>query len=332
MVNKCCVIGCKTLYVREGIVNFKLHRFPLSNPETLPVWIAATGRGKDWTPCKSSRLCGNHFEDSEYKLGHGKNVLKSTSVPTIEYHVDVLRYNRRKPLNCNNMEQTNKPLKSDPVDSSDANDETVQLDYNDLNNFKYKHQNKGENYDHGKSYNKNENEKCTKENDHLHVIKLENSYNNGDDASHDDAIKNDYEGFNDEPKNYICNRENQCYMFTSSFNEGAESIVITPPEEPLNMDIDQKAADLKFKKIMDLKLKKQQLRTKNIYRLYFKALEKKKFRKHEKCKNSFNNDADSFAAFIGAQMKDLLPHRKVYLSAQHKIQKILMKAQLKITN
>ncbi|XP_060864561.1 THAP domain-containing protein 1-like isoform X1 [Metopolophium dirhodum] len=331
MVNKCSVTGCKSLYSKEDNVKVRLHRFPLSNPETLPVWIAATGREKDWKPCKSSRLCGNHFENSEYIIGHGKNVLKATSVPTIEYRVDVLRYNRRKSLNCCDMEQTNKSLKVEPVDSSDTNVEIVQLDYNDMYNLKYEQQNKGENYDHEESYFKNENEKCTKKNDH-HVIKSENSYNSGDEASHDGAIKNEYEDSNYELKHDICNRENQCYMFTSSFKEGAEPIVLTPPEEPLNMNIDQTTADLNFKKIMDLKLKKQ-LRTKNIYSLYFKALKKKRFPKQEKYKNSFNNDdADSFAAFIGAQMKDLRPYRKVYLSAKHKIQKILMKAQLKITN
>jgi len=63
-------------------------RFPLSDPETLPLWIAATGREKDWKPCKSSRLCGNHFEKSEYIIGHGKGVLKTKSIPTIEYRTE----------------------------------------------------------------------------------------------------------------------------------------------------------------------------------------------------------------------------------------------------
>jgi len=65
-------------------------RFPLSNPETLPAWIAATGRGNGWKPCKSSRLCGNHFKKSDYKIDHGKGVLKPTSVPTIEYRAKVM--------------------------------------------------------------------------------------------------------------------------------------------------------------------------------------------------------------------------------------------------
>jgi len=79
---------------------------------------------------------------------------------------------------------------------------------------------------------------------------------------------------------------------------------------------------------MASKLKKQR-RTKDIYSLYFKTLKKKRLRKQEKYKN---DDADTFAAFIGNQMKDLYPNRKVYLSAKHKIQKVLMKAQLKMSN
>lgn len=65
------------------------NRFPLSNQETLPLWIAATGRESEWKPCKSSRLCGNHFRESEYIIGHGKGILKSTAIPTIEYQVKI---------------------------------------------------------------------------------------------------------------------------------------------------------------------------------------------------------------------------------------------------
>lgn len=75
---------------------------------------------------------------------------------------------------------------------------------------------------------------------------------------------------------------------------------------------------------MALKLKRQR-RTKDIYSLYFKSL---------KIKNpsTYNDDTASFGAFIEAQMKELCPYRKLYLTTKHKIQKILMKAQLKITN
>lgn len=82
---------------------------------------------------------------------------------------------------------------------------------------------------------------------------------------------------------------------------------------------------------MALKLKKQR-RTKNIYSLYFKSLKKKILHKHEKIINSFNDETASFGAFIEAQMKELRPHKKLYLTTKHKIQKVLMKAQLRITN
>ncbi|XP_022168469.1 uncharacterized protein LOC111032442 [Myzus persicae] len=334
MVNKCSVTGCKSLYSKDN-TKVRLHRFPLSNPETLPLWIAATGREKDWTPCKSSRLCGNHFENSEYIIGHGKNVLKTTSVPTIDYRVEVMKYQKKKLLNVDNDDELMIKPKVKQEESSDTNVEIVQLDYSDMYNLKYEHQNQGKNDDHGESYYKNEDEKCTNKN--LNFSNLETSYDNEHDSSHDDeAVKNEYEDFNYELKNDICNRENQCYMFTSSFKEGVEPIVLTPPEdkppeESLNiMTIDQATADLNFKKIMALKLKKQR-RTKDIYSLYFKTLKKKRFRKQEKYKQHYsNNDEDSFSTFIGAQMKELRPFRKVYLSAKHRIQKVLMQAQLKI--
>jgi len=83
---------------------------------------------------------------------------------------------------------------------------------------------------------------------------------------------------------------------------------------------------------MASKLKKKR-RTKDIYSLYFKTLKKKRSQQQEKDKNAIiNEDAHSFATFVEAQLKELCPHRKVYLIAKHKIKKILMKAQLKIAN
>lgn len=75
---------------------------------------------------------------------------------------------------------------------------------------------------------------------------------------------------------------------------------------------------------MALKLKRQR-RTKDIYSLYFKSLK-------IKGPNFYNDDTASFATFIETQMKELCPYTKLYLTTKHKIQKILMKAQLKIAN
>jgi len=80
-------------------------------------------------------------------------------------------------------------------------------------NLKYEHQNENEYLDHGQSYDKNENEKFTVKNEHLHFTNFGNSHDNEDDSCHDDAIKHEYKDFNYEQKNYICNRENQRYAF-----------------------------------------------------------------------------------------------------------------------
>jgi len=82
---------------------------------------------------------------------------------------------------------------------------------------------------------------------------------------------------------------------------------------------------------MALKLKRQR-RTQDIYSLYFKSLKKRNFQKREKYINSINVETASFAAFIEAQMKELRSNRKIYLTTKHRIQKILMKAQLKLAN
>ncbi|XP_026805243.1 THAP domain-containing protein 1-like [Rhopalosiphum maidis] len=86
MVNKCSVVGCKSLYVKKYA---KLHRFPLTNTNILPLWIAITGKESDWKPNKSSRLCCNHFIASDYISEHKKGVLKPTAIPSIEYRVNV---------------------------------------------------------------------------------------------------------------------------------------------------------------------------------------------------------------------------------------------------
>lgn len=80
---------------------------------------------------------------------------------------------------------------------------------------------------------------------------------------------------------------------------------------------------------MALKLSKEK-RTRDIYSMYFKSLNHKNKRKHEKIISSFSDKTASFGAIIEAQMKELRPQKKLYLTTKHRIQKILMKAQLKI--
>jgi len=58
------------------------------------------------------------------------------------------------------------------------------------------------------------NSKDEHQNIHLTFSNLENSNDKGDDSSHDETVeKNEYEDFNYELKNDICNRENQWYAF-----------------------------------------------------------------------------------------------------------------------
>ncbi|KAF0761883.1 THAP domain-containing protein 1-like [Aphis craccivora] len=80
MVNKCSLVGCKSLYSKDKV---KLHRFPLTNLTILAQWIVFTGKEPDWKPTKSSRLCCNHFIKSDYMVDHQKGVLKPTAIPSI---------------------------------------------------------------------------------------------------------------------------------------------------------------------------------------------------------------------------------------------------------
>lgn len=73
---------------------------------------------------------------------------------------------------------------------------------------------------------------------------------------------------------------------------------------------------------MALKLKREK-RTKDVYTLYFKSLKKKQYNNI----NSEFDDTGSFGAFIEAQMKELRPYKKLYLTTKHKIQKLIMNAQ-----
>jgi len=79
---------------------------------------------------------------------------------------------------------------------------------------------------------------------------------------------------------------------------------------------------------MALKLRRQR-RTKNIYSLYFRSMTNKNVLKEEPM--FFNDKTTTFGAFIEAQMDELRPYKNIYLTTKHKIQKLLMKAQLKIT-
>lgn len=61
-----------------------LYRFPFSRPEILKLWIKAIGR-ENWTPTKTTVLCGAHFLKTDYldKPGCTQKSLKLDAIPTV---------------------------------------------------------------------------------------------------------------------------------------------------------------------------------------------------------------------------------------------------------
>jgi len=123
-------------------------------------------------------------------------------------------------------------------------------------------------------------------------------------------------------------------MFTSSFKEDMDPIVFIPPEdktydESSNMSINQTTAISSSKKMIGFK---KQIHTGDNYSLYFQSLTKKNVLKQEKVANSFNDDMAKLLTFIEAEMKELHPYKKLYATTKYQIQKLLMKAKLKIAS
>lgn len=58
--------------------------FPFKRPEILKLWIQAVRR-ENWTPSKTSRLCGEHFLPSDYvvKPGLTAKLLKPDAIPSV---------------------------------------------------------------------------------------------------------------------------------------------------------------------------------------------------------------------------------------------------------
>lgn len=60
------------------------NRFSFSRPEILQLWVKAIRR-ENWYPSKGSRICSQHFRESDYlfKPGSSRRLLKPDSVPSI---------------------------------------------------------------------------------------------------------------------------------------------------------------------------------------------------------------------------------------------------------
>ena len=83
MVNKCCVVGCRSNYKGEEIV--PVFSFP-SDEDIKNRWIKFVNR-KDWQPTSSAVICIKHFEGKFLKKGEHKKrfrLIKTLkSIPTI---------------------------------------------------------------------------------------------------------------------------------------------------------------------------------------------------------------------------------------------------------
>lgn len=85
-------------------------RFPFKRPEVLKQWIAALRR-ENWTPSKASRICSEHFLESDYKVRPGAciRLLKDDAVPSVFAFPEYLhgkpsaRQNRKRRLSEKNV-------------------------------------------------------------------------------------------------------------------------------------------------------------------------------------------------------------------------------------
>ena len=77
----CSVLGCQE--VKSSLR--KAHSFPgVDETELRECWIKFCGQQPDWNPNKQAKICGAHFNDSDFGLdvkGNIKKKLKFGAVP-----------------------------------------------------------------------------------------------------------------------------------------------------------------------------------------------------------------------------------------------------------
>jgi len=87
MVRTCCVEGCKAPWRPD--VDLSFFSFPMRNGDLLKEWLQVVPTNNRIS--KYSRICSNHFEESQYECISGKRFLKKNAVPTIFPH-DVAKF------------------------------------------------------------------------------------------------------------------------------------------------------------------------------------------------------------------------------------------------
>ncbi|CAH1364245.1 unnamed protein product [Tenebrio molitor] len=82
MVLNCVVSGCNNL--QDSRIKISFHTFPFKRPKILRLWIQAIKR-ENWSPSKTSRICGMHFLETDYKNRPGCSIklLKPDAVPSV---------------------------------------------------------------------------------------------------------------------------------------------------------------------------------------------------------------------------------------------------------
>ncbi|XP_075062031.1 THAP domain-containing protein 1 B-like isoform X4 [Mixophyes fleayi] len=78
----CVAFGCNNHFAKGCGKQF--FRFPMKDPERLSKWIIAIRR-KNWKPSASSRICSDHFTDTDYLLRPGTMFprLRIDAVPSV---------------------------------------------------------------------------------------------------------------------------------------------------------------------------------------------------------------------------------------------------------
>ncbi|XP_011699830.1 PREDICTED: THAP domain-containing protein 1-like [Wasmannia auropunctata] len=79
MVKSCCVKECTTSWYPKSELSF--FSFPLNNRDLLNEWLEVVPTKNRIS--KNSRICSNHFEESQYEYISGKRHLKKDAIPSI---------------------------------------------------------------------------------------------------------------------------------------------------------------------------------------------------------------------------------------------------------
>ncbi|XP_064215744.1 THAP domain-containing protein 5 isoform X2 [Tribolium castaneum] len=122
MVKSCCAYGCTQRATKKGVT---FHAFP-RDPALRKKWVIAINRD-NFVPTENSRICGKHFQDSDYIIQIGKKRLENDAVPSV---FDFSNH-YKKPANKKRKTRARKKLavKGQPKRQVDKHTPTTSVDY-----------------------------------------------------------------------------------------------------------------------------------------------------------------------------------------------------------